>query len=293
MKYTVHEWLEKYYHFVIMNTKEGKQAKEYLLSRGIDKDTIRTFKLGFAPKNVKPTLGFLKSKGYNFNDLVADKVLTRYKSGKYKGKLTDPFKGRITFPIRNYQGKTVGFGGRTLDSENKVKYINTPETKNFIKGDNVYGLELAKEEIKNQGYVILFEGYFDTITAYQAGIKNSVSTLGTALTVNQALLLKDVTKNIIIAFDGDRAGVEASFKSASVLQKIGCNIRIAHITNEYDPDDFIKEFGKETFIKKVILTAKPVMESFIELKKKDYDLSSPNDRYVYASEVFNTIVFCK
>lgn len=285
--YSVQEWLKKYYHFILMHTKIGKPAKEYLLQRGIYKETMRTFRLGFAPHDVKPTLGFLKGKGFSFNELVEQKILKRYTSGELKGRLTDPFKGRIIFPICDFQGKTIGFGGRTMDKENKVKYINSPETDVFVKGDNVYGFDLAKEEIKKQGYAILFEGYFDTITAYQAGIKNSVSTLGTALTVNQALLLKNITNNVVITFDGDKAGMESSFKSASVLNKVGCKVRISHIPNEHDPDEFIKKFGGQTFVKEVILTAKPMLESYIKYKKKDYNLSSPNDRYAYASEILS------
>lgn len=288
-KLTIHEWLERYYHYILIHTKMGKRAMNYLNNRGITKETIKKFKLGFSPFDVKPTLEFIKGKGFSFNDLVSQKLLTRYKSGKYKGKLTDPFKNRITFPIQNHHGKTVGFGGRTLNKNNKVKYINSPESNVFVKGDNLYGFHLAKDEIKRLGYVIIFEGYFDVITAYQSKIKNSVSTLGTALTVNQALLIKDITKNVVIAFDGDDAGKEASFKSASILKDIGCNVRIAHIHDDLDPDDYIQKHGGNQFKKEIIQTSKGLMDSFIEYKKKDYNLTTPNDRFLYANEVLNEL----
>lgn len=289
-KHSVIEWLARYYHFVLMNTEAGSHALEYLLDRSISEETIKEFQLGYSPKKVRPTLGFLKGKGFSFNDLVDAKILIRYQNGKYKGKLSDPFRGRITIPIKNHLGKTVAFGGRTLDKNNKVKYINSPETSEFIKGDNIFGFSLAKQEIKNLGFAILFEGYFDAITAYQSGIKNSVATLGTALTVNQALLIKSITENVVIAFDGDQAGMEASFKSASILESVGCNVRIAHIDNELDPDDYIKKHGKDKFIKEVVLSAKPVLNSLVAFKKKEHNLTSPNDRYVFASEIINSLV---
>lgn len=227
--FTVQQWLHRYYHFLLLNTNMGEPARIYLESRGITKDIIKTFKLGFAPINVSPTLRPLKGKGFSFNDLIQEKILLQYQTGKYKGKITDPLKGRIIFPIRDFIGNVIGFGGQALDPKNKIKYINSAESSIFIKGNNFYGIDLAVKEIKNQGYVIVFEGYFDTITAYQAGIKNGVSTLGTTLTINQALLLKDMTRNIIVAFDGDKSGIEASIKSASVLEKSGVMLELAFL----------------------------------------------------------------
>lgn len=282
--YSAHEWLKKYYHHVLLNTDIGQEAKQYLINRGINEETIKQFKIGFSPDNIKATLGFLKAKGFSFTKLVEGKVLTRYNNGK----LTDPFKNRIVFPIQNYRGQTIGFGGRTLIEENKVKYINTPETDIFIKGDNVYGLDVSKEEIKNQGYAIVFEGYFDLITAYQHDIKNALATLGTALTINQALLIKDITPNVVIAFDGDKAGMESSFKSASVLEQVGCNVKIAYFDNNLDPDDFIKKYGIEGF-SDLISLSKPKNERLIDYKKRGYDLNCPKNRYSYAHDVLSEI----
>ncbi|MEN1970106.1 toprim domain-containing protein [Lentibacillus sp. N15] len=279
MKHTAHDWLERYYHYVLLYTKLGCEAKQYLFDRGINEEMMKKFKLGFAPGDVKPTLGFLKAKGFEFNDLVRDKVLSRFKNGK----LTDPFKNRIIFPIQNYAGQTVAFGGRTLNSS-KIKYINTPETDYFIKGDNVYGFHLAKEETERQGYAIVFEGYFDAITAHQYGIQNTLATLGTALTTKQALLIKSITPNVVIAFDGDDAGVESSFKSASVLNQVGCNVKIAHLINQLDPDDYIKRQGHQNFMREIAL-AKPITESFIDFKRKGHDLTCPTGRYAYAYDV--------
>lgn len=281
------EWLEKYYHFVLMNTKVGKKAKEYLLQRGIEEDTIKKFKLGYSPYDVRPTLVFLKGKGFDLDDLVKRRVISQFKSGKQKGKFTDNFKGRIIFPIQNHYGKTIAFGGRSLRSNDKIKYLNSPETKNFVKGDNLYAFSHAKKNIKKQEFVVLLEGYFDVISAHQAGLKNSVATLGTALTVNQAVLLRSVTKNVVISFDGDKAGMESSLKSASILEKVGCNVRIANIEGDLDPDEFIQKHGNDVFIKEVIAKAQSRLDFFINFKKKEHDLSSQNERYSFSREVFD------
>lgn len=289
MKYTANEWLERYYHYVLLNTSVGAKAKEYLQKRYINEEMIKEFKIGYSPSRVEPTLGFLKAKGFSFNELINQKVLIRYQSGKYKGKLSDPFKGRIVFPIKNFQGKTVAFGGRTLDKNNKVKYINSGENPHFIKGDNLYGFSQAKEHIRREGYVILLEGYFDVIRAHQNNIKNTVATLGTSLTRNQALLIKSVTPNVLIAFDGDDAGIESGFKSTSVLKEVGCTVRIGHIKNGLDADDFIRKYGPERFRREVVSQAKPFLNRFIEHEMTKYNLNLPEDRFAYASKVLNVI----
>lgn len=287
--HTPHEWLERFYHHILMHTEIGEKAKVYLKNRGISKEVMREFKLGYSPYKIKSTLGFLKGKGFSFNDLVSQKVLIRYKSGKYKGKLSDPFRGRIVFPIKNFNGNTVAFGGRSLDDNHKIKYINSAESNDYVKSDNLYGFSRSKQNIKKEGYAILLEGYFDLITSHQNGINNTVATLGTALTVNQALLLKNVTDNVVVVFDGDDPGRESSFRSASILEMIGCNVRVGHMTNKYDPDDFIKKFGRDKFLKEVISPAKLLHDSFIEYKKEMHDLTNPNGRYSFAKDVLSEL----
>lgn len=173
--------------------------------------------------------------------------------------------------------------------DNKVKYFNSPDTNIYKKGDNLYGFGLAKEEIENQGYAILLEGYLDVIAAHQSGVKNSVATLGTALTINQALLIKSITSNVVICFDGDKAGMETSFKTASILKDVGCNIVISHIKNNLDSDEFIRKNGRESFIKDVIAPAKSVNDTFIDYYKKEYDLKNVNDRFCYVHKVLNEL----
>lgn len=284
--YSAHKWLEKFYSHLLLYSKEGKELMDYLANRGITEETVKEFKLGFSPPKASVTLEFLKKKGFSYTELVKEGVLFRYDNGN----LTDPLKGRITFPIKDYRNRTVAFGGRTTNPNNKIKYINSADTKIYKKGDNLFGFDLAKEEIKNQGYAVLFEGYFDVIAAHQSNIKNSIATLGTAITVNQALLLKDVTTNVIIAYDGDSAGMESSFRTASILESIGCTVRIAQIDNELDPDEYINKYGGEAFIKEVILNASNVADSFIMFKKKQYGLKCPTSRYKIVNESLKDIM---
>jgi|SRR5690625_735255 len=278
--YDAHDWLEKFYAHLLMYSEEGKLAKDYLNNRGITEETIKEFNLGYSPSKARITLEFLKKKDFSYTDLVNGGVLYRYD----KGNLTDPLKGRVIFPIQDFQNRTVAFGGRTLDSDNKVKYINSADTKIYKKGDNLFGFNLAKEEIQNQGYAVLLEGYFDVMVAHQSNIKNTIAALGTAITFNQALLIRDVTSNVVIAYDGDSAGIESSFRTASVLENVGCNVRIAQIDNELDPDDFIKEYGGDAFIKEVILNASNVEDSFILSKKKQKGIKCPTSRYSVVSD---------
>src|SRR5699024_3255189 len=153
---------------------------------------------------------------------------------------------RLVFPIHNHDGEVIAFGGRAISHNSHVKYINSPNSKIYRKDDNLYGFHLAKEDIKDKGFAVLVEGYFDVITSHQHGLENTIAPLGTALTVNQALLLKSVTKNVVIAFDDDEAGIQASYRSASILKDIGCNVRIANLSG-LDPDDYIKNKGIETY----------------------------------------------
>src|SRR5690625_3286447 len=184
-RHTPMEWLTKFYHHLLLYSKEGKKAKAFLESRGITEQTMRQFSLGCAPKNEKFTLEFLSNKGFNLGALANEKVLTRYQSGRKKGQIGDLFSGRITIPITDFKGDVVAFGGRSLQKNDKIKYINSPNNKHYQKSDNLFGFSQSKEYIKKKGYVILVEGYFDYLQAYQAGFKNTVAVLGTALTSNQ------------------------------------------------------------------------------------------------------------
>lgn len=283
--YKAHDWLKRLYHYFLF-TKEGREAKKYLISRGIKEETIKTFKIGYAPKKSSFILKFLKAKGFSYNQLVSDNILRRSSNGK----LSNIFRNRIVFPIQDYTGRTVAFGGRLINqtNTNMPKYINSPESTVFKKKDNLFGFDLAKEEIDNHGYAVLLEGYFDVIKAHQEGIKNVVASLGTALTINQALLLKSLTNNVVIAYDGDESGMENSFRAATVLDSVGCNVRIAH-TNNQDPDEFISQHGGKKYVDEVIKKSQDVKLTLIDYKKQNYNLKDAIERYEYTEKILNVI----
>ena len=275
-----YEWLNKYYHHLLKYTENGEQALAYFKERGINQETIDTFQLGYAPNDETITIDFLLNKGFHQQALIKSGVLSM------KGQsATDPFRGRIVFPINNHLGKTVGFGGRAIKEEHQPKYLNSPENELFHKGNLLYNFDLAKNEIRKKGEVIVLEGYMDVITAYQAGFKNTVATLGTALTEFQAKLLKRYAETVIISFDADQAGIEASYQAALTLQKIDADIRIARIPNQSDPDKFILDKGSDAFQSQVIDQSQTFTKFYMEYKQKDYNLTIESDRLEYIEEM--------
>src|SRR5690625_2258254 len=280
-----HGWLSIYYRYILLHTKVGRRAKKYLKKRGITDEMIEKFYIGFAPEESNMTVDFLKSKKYNIDQLIEGKMLNSFNNGD----IVDPFRGRIVFPIHNYEGKAVAFGGRSMKKNDKIKYYNSPNYKIYKKKDNLFGFSISKQAIKKKRYAILFEGYFDVITAHQVGLENVVSSLGTALTIEQALLLKSITKNVVIAFDNDVAGNEASFKSAEVLRQVGCVVKIATLKEGQDPDDMLRKEGRKSFFHNVIMTSKRMEDSFIEYAKGKYDVKLPHESFLFVREVLDEL----
>jgi len=286
ISYESHNWLTRFYHFMLLSTKNFNFAKEYLSERGISDEMIKKFQLGYSPRNSNFILEFLGKKGFKRNDLLNRKVISLSRNGNYY----DPFFNRIVFPIHDFEGRVCGFGGRTMDKDSKVKYLNTPETRVFKKSENLYGFHLAKESIREQGYAVLFEGYFDVIQAHQYGLTNSVASLGTALTPEQAMLLKSVTNNVIIIFDDDDAGIEASFRSASVLEQIGCNALISNVGGGLDPDEwFRKHQDKDRFVNEVVNQGINRKSFFIKKKLETVDKNNPSSRFSIVNDVLGEL----
>lgn len=279
-----YEWLTKLYHHLLKHTPEGKEGYHYLKDRGIDDDTIEQFQLGYAP-NVKDfTLEFLEKKGYHRQFLVKAGILTLQDDNN----VTDRFRGRVVFPIRNHIGKTIAFSGRSLLGQNP-KYLNSSESPIFHKGRILFNFDLAKKHIRRQHEVILFEGQMDVITAYQEGIRNVVATLGTTITESQAKLLNRYAETVIICYDADHAGVEASYKAASLLRSIGCKVKISQLKNNLDPDTFIKEHGADAFMDQIIKASDTFITFYMRYLKKDFNLSIEGDRLQYIKSVLKLL----
>lgn len=228
--------------YFFSNLKKNKVAMNYLISRDITVKTINKFGLGYAVDSWDGLLKFLRSKGYSELDMLSAGLIIKSKKGSYY----DRFRNRIIFPVFNYKGKVIGFGGRVLDNS-KPKYLNSPETNVFKKGTNLYGLNFAIKNNTNRTFIIV-EGYMDCISLHQHGISSTVASLGTALTANQAKLLKRYADKVIIAYDSDLAGEKATLRGLHILKEEGFDVRVLTIPEGKDPDEFIKIHSKEEFI---------------------------------------------
>lgn len=230
------------YYYRLLMSEEGKAARLYMHRRGISERTLKQFGLGYANDNWEGLLRHLKQKGYQANE-IEDSGLFRTSS---RGSTIDLFRERLIFPIISGTGagKIVAFGGRVLDNS-LPKYINSPETTIYTKGRHLYGLNLAKKS--RDGRILLVEGYMDCISVFQGGIDNVCAVLGTALTEQQARLLRQQTDHVILSLDADRAGQQATLRAIDILEKEGLKISVIQIPDAKDPDDFIQEHGGERF----------------------------------------------
>ncbi len=217
-----------------------KRGLQYFVSRQLKPETIKKYGLGYAPDSWNTLTDHLLKKGFTEEELLAANVAHR--SGK--GNLYDAFRGRVMFPIVDTRGAVIGFGGRVLD-DSQPKYLNTAKTPVFDKGRNLFSLNFAKDS--SSTHMILAEGYMDVIAINQAGFSNVVATLGTAITPEQARKLTQYAKEMIIAYDSDGPGQQATQKAINRFREVGMPSRILHMTGAKDPDEFIKKYGSERF----------------------------------------------
>ncbi|WP_461207793.1 DNA primase [Clostridium sp. DL1XJH146] len=272
----------KYY---FSNLRKNKQALHYLSKRGLSPKVINKYGIGYALAGWNNLHKHLKTKGYSDLDMVKAGLLSKGKNDS----LYDRFRNRIIYPVFDYKGKVIGFGGRVLD-DSKPKYLNSPETIAFKKGTNLYGLNFALKDRDNSNKsVIMVEGYMDCISLSQHGITNVVASLGTALTQNQAKLLKRYYEKVIISFDADLAGQNAAMRGLSILGKESFDIRVLDIPDGKDPDEFIGNHGKEEFID-LITHALPLVEYKIKKLARDVDLKDNNSIIKYINKVAEIIL---
>lgn len=257
----------------------NKNAINYFLNRGVTKSIIKRFGLGYSKDSWDGLLRHLKTKGYTELDMLSAGLIIKSKNGSYY----DRFRNRVMFPVFDYRGKVIGFGGRVLNNA-KPKYLNSPETMVFKKGINLYGLNYAVKENKDR-VLIIVEGYMDCITLHQYGIKNSVASLGTALTTNQARLLKRYADKVIISYDSDTAGQLATQRGLEILKDVGLGVEILTVPDGKDPDQFVKAHGKESYLK-LVKEALPLIEYKIKISKQDLNIGDKRqaiqyiDRYI-------------
>jgi len=266
--FELNELAASYYHNLLINEKEGKEAREYLRQRGIGNDVIIDHRVGYAQNSWDGLLKFLLKKGVPLSRVSeVGLIIPKKAQGFY-----DRFRGRMIFPIININGKVIGFGGRVLDNT-LPKYLNSPESSIYNKSNSLYGLKVAKDFIRSEDKVIVVEGYFDLLSLNQYGIKNVAATLGTSLTTGHIRILRRYTNNIITVFDADEAGEKAAARSLDILLKHGASPKIAVLPSGFDPDSFVKKVGEEGF-KEIIAGSMPLIEFAINEVIKRHDASS-------------------
>ncbi len=266
-----------------LNSPQGSASKDYLLKRGILPETITALKIGFALDRWDSLINHLRGKGFSLDILErAGLVVSRDGGGYY-----DRFRNRIIFPIFDIKNRVLGFGARVLDNS-LPKYINSPETLVYTKGKNLYGLNLAKDSIKENDFVGVVEGYMDFILPYQGGVKNIVASQGTALTVEQVRLLKRYTNNVVMIYDADSAGELATLRSLDIFVEEEVNVKVASLPKGFDPDSFVRKNGIEGFCKE-IKGAWNLFDYKLKVLKSRYDIKDIANKAKVSSLMFETI----
>ncbi|MDD4336922.1 MAG: DNA primase [Firmicutes bacterium] len=232
-----------YYRQILMRAPYAQRARDYLKRRRIESDTQEKFKLGYAPASWDSLLSVLAKKGIQ-PALAYEAGLASRASGTTR--YYDRFRNRLVFPIVNVYDRIVGFGGRALD-DSMPKYLNSPESAVFSKRSNLYGINLASDSIRRSGKAVLVEGYMDVISAHQAGQTNVVATLGTALTTEQARVVLRYANQVVLCYDADTAGLDATVRGVNTTTALGLDVRVAVLPEGHDPDSFIGEHGGKAF----------------------------------------------
>ena len=270
--------------FFFSNLMNNQNAKEYFLNRGIKEETIKKFGLGFANDSWNSLMFYLRKKG--INDVLLEEA-GLISVNKEKGRKYDRFRNRVMFPVFDYQGKVIGFGGRVLD-DSKPKYLNSPETLVFQKGTNLYGLNFALKHNMNERYFVIVEGYMDLISLHQYGITNVVASLGTALTINQARLLKRYADKVIISYDADMAGQMATLRGLEILRTAGFDVRVLSIPQGKDPDEYVRSNGRDAFLK-LVNSAEPLIDYRIKKAEEGINFKNSQSLILYAKRIMEII----
>src|SRR5256885_2457561 len=276
----LNSWAMEWWQQQLDASKEARIAREYLKEREITEETQKTFGLGYAPDSWDALSSYLRQKGATQQEIDGSGLVAKKEDGT---RSYDRFRGRLMFPVFDAQGRTIAFGGRTLKGED-AKYINSPETAAYIKGRNLFGLHLTRDEIRRNGFAILVEGFLDLIVPYQFGIRNVAASLGTALTPDQVKLLSRFARKVLVNYDGDQAGVQAAKKAIEILLAEDLEVKILVLPDGSDPDEFIRKAGVTEYQRQRGL-AQPHIQFVIDQAVRDRKLSNPADKEAAIDEV--------
>ena len=265
---------EKYHQNLYL--PDAKKAQDYIKMRGFTRHELDDFYIGYS-KNFSEIISYIKSKGFSEEDMLMAGLIQK---NQERNSYYDNQGGRLVFPIYNSYEDCIGFTSRLLEKSDYAKYKNTPDTIVFDKGKTVFAINLVKKHKNENGIknIIIVEGQIDVIAMHRAGFKNTVACLGTAFTADHARELKRFSENIVLCFDGDGAGTKATLRAIDILRSVGgIEIKIAVLPEGKDPDEILKEKGKD-YLKEIIDNAKPVMDFYIDYELKKYNLKSPDDK---------------
>lgn len=282
-EYDLLEFSKGFYHYYLNHTKEGKIALEYLTKRGMSAEMIEQFGIGLSPSYSDALVKTLANNQFSLPQATQLGLLN-----EHNGQYYDRFKSRIMFPIFDKVGKVVGFSGRVfLEGDTHLgKYVNSPESPLFQKGKLIYNLHEAKLAIRRHNRVLLFEGFLDVISAVEAGISESVATMGTAFTEDHGRELRRLTDHIIICYDGDKAGLAAANKAIPILMSQNFIVSVVEIPSKMDPDEFIKTNGAEAF-SKLVDQAIPAIDYQYRYIKRQFNLEFVSHRDQFKRAIYH------
>jgi DNA primase len=279
----LYEQAASFYHVRLFQAPDAKIARNYLADRGISKETAQRFRLGYAPGGWDNLIVHFKSQKVSLATLDKSGLVVAKENGGYY----DRYRNRIMFPIADVRGRVIALGGRVLD-DTLPKYINSPETAIYVKGKNLFGLDVSKEYIRQADQAIVVEGYLDMIVPFEAGIKNIVASLGTALTEDQIRLIKRFTNRVVLLYDPDAAGEMATLRALELLIKEDMDVRIANLPKGQDPDAFVRHNGASA-LKESIDKALPIFDYKLNLLLSKYDARSTHGKDKIVREILPTI----
>lgn len=282
----MHQDAVDFYHRVLLTTKAGERGMQYAQKRELDQEILDHFKIGYAPKADNVLITYLRSKGYQDDDLAQSGLFVQARDGQ----LYDRFRDRLMFPLDNENGRTIGFSGRRIsDDKTEAKYMNSPETEIFTKSKVLFHFAEAKKAARGEGHLVLYEGYMDVIATYKAGVKSGIASMGTSLTDDQIYLLRRITPNIIINYDGDDPGVHAEERAARMFNKDGnFNLGIVVLPEKLDPDEYVKKYGAEKYLEEVKGALTPT-DFFLKRLEQKYNLDNDREKIAYLGEAVKEI----
>ncbi|MEP7339998.1 MAG: DNA primase [Acidobacteriota bacterium] len=265
----LNSWAAEFFEQNLTETAEGRRGLAYLEGRGITEATRKQFRLGYAPNSWDAMSSYLQSRGASKIQIERSGLVTLKEAGGFY----DRFRGRLMFPISDTQNRIVAFGGRII-GEGEPKYLNSPETAVYTKGQHLFGLSFSRDSIRNRDYGILVEGYLDFLIPFQEGVRNLVASLGTALTENQVRLLGRYTRKIVVNFDPDSAGVAATKRSLEMLLGEGFKVNVLTLPDNLDPDEFIRARGADGYLR-LLKSSQPFLDYIVEQAVSTNDQTRP------------------